>query len=108
MRKRFAVGLVLAVCWAAPVVAAETKIETKEAPPKDAAELFGLDKVRTFHLQVSAKDWETMQPKGGGFGMPQRPPQQGGGAGGPGARPAPGGGPGARPPGDGGFAPGKF
>jgi spore coat protein H len=107
MRKRFAVGLVIAVCWAIPVVAAETK----EAPPKDADELFGLDKVWTFHLQVSAKDWETMEPKGGGFGMPARPPQPGGGAGAPGARPAPGGpggGPGGRPPGDGGFAPGKF
>jgi spore coat protein CotH len=59
---------------------------TKQGAPatKDkAAELFILDKVHTFHLHLSAKEWEVMQPKGGskfgtfpGFGGPKPPPQK--------------------------------
>ena len=45
------------------------------APPTD--DLFGLTKVWQLHLQISAKEWETMQPVGGmrfpGFGAPGGP-----------------------------------
>jgi spore coat protein H len=56
----------------------------KESP---AAELFGLGKVHDFHLELSAKDYDKMQPSGGRVfpGGPGGPGGRGGFPGGPGA-----------------------
>src|SRR4051794_40997512 len=52
---------------------------------KKNTDLFQTDKVWTFHLTISEKDWEAMQPSGGrmGFGPgpgpgpgPARPPER--------------------------------
>lgn len=59
MRQRLVAGLVLLVIGSAG--AAEPKADA----------LFAPGKVHTFHLKVSAEDWDAMQPKGGmRFGMP--------------------------------------
>src|SRR5947209_1001594 len=56
---------------AAPTFAGgkSAKTTAKEAPGKD---VFGLTKVWQFHLEITAKDWDKMQPVGGmrGFGGP--------------------------------------
>lgn len=73
------------------------------------AEVFGLTKVWTFHLQISAENWKAMQPKRpeGSFGGPFGPggrdahPQPGGGPG----EPGPGGSPGGFAGGGPGFGP---
>ncbi len=72
-------AVVLAWALARPTAqlpAAEKDKAVKETPSKD---IFGLTKVWQFHLQFTAKEWETMQPTGG-----MRFP---GGPGGPGGRP---------------------
>lgn len=47
-----------------------TKNKGTPAAKDKSAELFILDKVHAFHLHLSAKDWDAMQPKGGPkFGM---------------------------------------
>jgi spore coat protein H len=44
-----------------------------KASPGAAKDVFGLTKVHTFHVEVSAKEWQAMQPAGGGmrFGPPR-------------------------------------
>src|SRR5262245_22227785 len=70
--------------WA-PAVAQEPK----PAPKPDAkagADVVGSDKVWQFHLTLTAKDYDAMQPPGGGFGFgpgfgkgpnPPNPPKPG-------------------------------
>jgi spore coat protein CotH/Ca2+-binding EF-hand superfamily protein len=59
----------------------------KKAADKD---VFGVTKVHAFHLEVAAKEWAKMQPKGGGmpFGPGGGRPGGPGGPGGPPAKPA--------------------
>jgi len=68
------------------------------APPKDAVDLFRLDRVWEVNLTFGPGQWEGLEPKGGGGGMP------GGPGGGPGRGPGGRGGPG----GQGGFNPARF
>lgn len=96
MRQRLAAGLVL-LAFGSAVAAAEPKAKS------EADALFAPGKILTFHLKVSAEDWDAMQPKGGGmrFGMPGPGKPPAGPADKPAApAPAP-----ARPPGG---VPGKF
>jgi spore coat protein CotH len=84
---------VLAWVLAGPSAKAPAADREQPAPAKGGSqEVFGLTKVRQLHLQLSAKEWERMQPVGGmrfpggpggpgGFGGP-------GGPGGPGGKPA--------------------
>src|SRR5260370_453293 len=48
-----------------------------EAPGKD---VFGLTKIHQFHLEFTAKEWQAIEPVGGGFpgfpGGPGRPPEK--------------------------------
>ncbi len=48
----------------------------QEKPKADKVELFGLTKLWTFHLEISAKDWNAMQPTKGGlpFDPTKKPP----------------------------------
>ncbi|HZT81216.1 MAG TPA: hypothetical protein VFA26_13385, partial [Gemmataceae bacterium] len=77
----------LAWAFAGPTAAkspASGQGKPAEARKGAARNFFGLDKVHAFHLEISAKEWDKMQPVGG-IGFPGRP----GGFGGPGQQPAP-------------------
>src|SRR5438105_4154866 len=54
-------SVAFAATWALWVPAVEPPV-AKESPSKD---VFGLTKIYQFHLEVPAKEWETMQPAGG-------------------------------------------
>lgn len=71
--------------------AKKAPVEDANSKP-DAANIFGLTKLHSFQIEVSPREWERMQPVGGG--MPFGPP---GGFGGPGAAPAPAAKPGEAP-----------
>jgi spore coat protein CotH len=83
-------GAVAVGAWfGLPIAKAPAADQNNQAAAKSANRgFFGLTKIHQFHLDLSAKEWEKMQPKGGG-GFPF-----GGRPGGPGARP---GAPGAAP-----------
>src|SRR5262245_40276216 len=93
MSKRFwAPVTALACCsvvlpWAgASQPAAKTAKADKGQPAqakdeKKSGDFFCLAKVHSFHIEIAAKEWDTMQPKGGGF------PFGGGRPGGPGGFP---------------------
>src|SRR4051794_7079917 len=82
MNRRFVAVMASCVLALAPVAAADSK------PAKESAgsDVFGLTKVWKLHLEIPAKDYETMQPSGGmrgpggppggprGPGQPERPP----------------------------------
>src|SRR5262245_41770442 len=89
MSKRFCpVVVALAICavgvfcsLAGPQLAAQDK----QPPAKDAAQqpvkgFFGLTKVWQFHIELPAKEWETMQLVSGGkffgFGPPKKEPDK--------------------------------
>lgn len=76
MRARLLIPL-LAVLVCPALLAAAGGNPTKDA----SARAFGLDKVWSMHLTVSAQEWEKMQPKRGrggfgGFGGPPRPEEK--------------------------------
>jgi spore coat protein H len=85
MLKRLLIGCVIvagAFGAAAAVKSQAAKPGAKSAKPESvAADVFGLDKVWQFHLEIPAKDYETMQPAagmrgpGGGPGFPGGPQQ---------------------------------
>ena len=81
MLKRLIVGFVIATGGfgaAAAVQALAAKPGVKKGPGEIvAADVFGLDKIWQFHLDVSAKDYESMQPAAGkrGRGGPGGPMQ---------------------------------
>jgi spore coat protein CotH len=87
MLKRMLVGCaIIAGTFGAATAVKSYAARSGAKPPKAesvAAGVFGLDKVWQFHLDVSAKDYETMQPAAGmrGPGFP------GGGPAGPGGSP---------------------
>src|SRR5262245_60720167 len=58
--------LLISACSAAPA-AAPPVIASASGKPE---EVFGLAKVWTIHLTISAKDWDNMHPTRGGFGRP--------------------------------------
>src|SRR5690242_7536856 len=77
MRTRLLVLFVAILACPASLGAAD-KAGRKASPDR----VFGLDKVWSMHLSISAKDWERMQPSnrggpfgGGGFG-PARPAEK--------------------------------
>src|SRR5271166_3577642 len=51
--------------------AADKEPSGKEAPAND---VFGPAKVWSIHLNISAKEYQALQPSGGGFGFPGAPP----------------------------------
>jgi hypothetical protein len=48
--------------------AAQSAETAQGAPPRKPAELFQTTRVWTVHLKATPEAWETMDPKGGGFG----------------------------------------
>jgi spore coat protein H len=80
MRVRLLIATLTVLSCPALCPAADAK------PSNDpSARVFGLDKVWSMHLTLTAEQWEKMQPKRGGFGFPggpppAQPPQPGGDA----------------------------
>src|SRR5262245_10105067 len=85
--------------WVILGAAAALALAPLAARADSAKDFFGPTKMHTVHIEVSAKDWDALPPKGGGFfGAPP--------GGGPGGRPMGPGAPGA--PGGGAGGAGKF
>src|SRR5947209_16626316 len=72
MSRRFlAAAAALACALIGLGVATSLAADRKEAPGKD---VFGTTKVWAMHLEITAREYEAMQPPAGGFGAPGAPP----------------------------------
>jgi spore coat protein CotH len=75
---------VIALGWAliAPLTAQTPSAGAKDKVKETAEDVFGTNKVYQFHLELNAKEWETLQQvKGGrgfgfGFGAPKKDPER--------------------------------
>lgn len=76
MKLRFWVATATALALVAPVFLwAPVATAAPEEPKKvlAGADVFGHDKVWQFHLSLTAKEYDAMQPAPGGFGFPKGP-----------------------------------
>src|SRR5262245_23616099 len=78
MSRRFLAWLAAVTCGGLFLTAALVGLKVVTAPRAQGQEaagkdLFGLTKVWAMHLEVPAKEYEAMQPAGGGFGFPGGP-----------------------------------
>ena len=65
-----ALGSVLVLLVSSRPLAAQPKPEVKPAAIGSRADVFGPDKLWNIHLRLGAKEYQTMQPKGGGMMFP--------------------------------------
>jgi putative membrane-bound dehydrogenase-like protein len=72
MSRRFLAGATLLTCVLIGLgVATGPAADRKETPARD---VFGTTKLWAIHLEISAREYEAMQPPTGGFGFPGAPP----------------------------------